>query len=47
MPELSASAREELAHALNANPNRAFVIKDISPAGDLIHEQGTVRWTDL
>jgi BirA family biotin operon repressor/biotin-[acetyl-CoA-carboxylase] ligase len=47
MPELSASCREELVRALNANPNRAVVIKDVSPAGDLIHEQGTVRWTDL
>ena len=46
-PELSESCREELVSALNANPNRAFVVKEISPAGDLIHAQGKVRWTDL
>lgn len=46
-PDLSATVREELVRALNANPRRAFVVKDVSPAGDLIHEQGTVRWTDL
>jgi BirA family biotin operon repressor/biotin-[acetyl-CoA-carboxylase] ligase len=46
-PELSSPCREELARALNANPKRAFMVKEVSPAGDLIHERGTVRWTDL
>ena len=46
-PELSANARAELVHALNANPARPFECQDISPVGDLIHQGGRVRWTDL
>lgn len=44
---LSETVRAELAAALNANPNRAFVVQEVSPAGDLVHAGGTVRWTDL
>lgn len=46
-PELSLGARTELATALNANPNRGFVVQDVSAAGDLRHAGGIVRWTDL
>ncbi len=46
-PELTETVRFELTRALNANPNRPFAVKEISPAGDLLHEGGRVRWTDL
>jgi len=46
-PELTGTVRHELVQALNANPNRPFAVKDISPAGDLLHEGGRVPWTDL
>ncbi len=46
-PELTASARHELTQALNANPTRPYAVKDVSPEGDLIHDGGRVRWTDL
>jgi len=45
--ELSASACKALAQAVNANANRPFVIKEVTPQGDLIHTQGRVRWMDL
>lgn len=46
-PELTATVRHELTQALNANPKRPYLVKEISPSGDLIHEGGRVRWTDL
>lgn len=46
-PELTAPVAQELAQALNANPNKAFTVQKITPQGDLIHAQGQVRWTDL
>lgn len=46
-PELSAQAAQELAQALNANPNRPFSVQSVSPQGDLIHAGGRVRWTEL
>ncbi len=46
-PELTVTVRHELAQALNANPKRPYLVNDISPTGDLIHEGGRVRWTDL
>lgn len=46
-PELTDTVRFELAQALNANPKRAFLVEEISPAGDLIHTGGRVAWTDL
>ncbi len=46
-PELSENDRKLLTEALNANPAKPFVIQTVSPQGDLIHQNGMVRWTDL
>ncbi len=45
--QLTASACEELAQALNANPNRRLEVIKVSPTGDLLHAQGTLAWTEL
>jgi BirA family transcriptional regulator, biotin operon repressor / biotin---[acetyl-CoA-carboxylase] ligase len=44
---LSAASCIALAGALNSNSSRAFTVKSVSPAGDLIHAGGTVPWTNL
>lgn len=44
---LSAASCEQLKTALNANSARAFVVQKVTPEGDLIHDKGMVRWTDL
>ena len=44
---LTDSACSDLADALNANSSRAFTVQTVTPQGDLIHNQGKVRWIDL
>jgi BirA family biotin operon repressor/biotin-[acetyl-CoA-carboxylase] ligase len=44
---LTQATCDGLVDALNANANRKFTVKDVSPHGDLIHAQGKVRWIDL
>jgi BirA family biotin operon repressor/biotin-[acetyl-CoA-carboxylase] ligase len=46
-PTLSESARQDLVRAVNANPNSPWVLRDVSPSGDLIHADGVKPWTDL
>jgi biotin-(acetyl-CoA carboxylase) ligase len=46
-PTLSESVREDLVRAVNSNPNSPWQLKDVSPAGDLIHAGGLKPWTDL
>lgn len=46
-PELSETVRQDLVQALNAHPGKAYTIQRISPAGDIIHSAGQIRWTDL
>lgn len=46
-PELTPTVRHELMVAMNANSNRPYIVKDISPSGDILHEGGRVPWTDL
>lgn len=45
--ELTPTVRHELLQALNANSNRPYVVKDISPSGDIVHDGGRIPWTDL
>ncbi len=45
--QLSPPACKELAQALNANPNRRFAVQKVSPAGDLIHDNGIISWMEL
>lgn len=44
---LSEAACRELAQALNANPSRRFVVQKVTPQGDLIHDGGTLSWTEI
>lgn len=46
-PQLSGPVCKALAQALNANPNRRFLVQKVSPNGDLVHDQGTVSWMEL
>lgn len=46
-PTLTASACTELKNALNANSARPYVVSKVSPAGDIHHAGGVIRWTEI
>jgi BirA family biotin operon repressor/biotin-[acetyl-CoA-carboxylase] ligase len=46
-PTLSTAACQSLAQALNANSSRPFVIRQVSPQGDLVHDKGRINWKEL
>lgn len=44
---LTSAVCQELTGALNANPQRSFEVKSVSPNGDLVHAAGVVRWMEI
>ncbi len=45
--QLEPRQQQDLLNALNANPSKTFVANSISPNGDIVHENGSIAWTDL
>ena len=46
-PKLTPTACERLRDALNANVAKTYVVTEITPHGDLIHDGGRVPWSSL
>lgn len=46
-PTLGHATCQRLMAALNANSSRAFTVKEISPEGDLVHDSGTLQWSEI
>jgi len=47
LPTLTESSCQELAHALNANSSKKYVVQSVTPEGDLMHSAGRIPWESL